>query len=83
MAAVTIRSFSDRDQLRRRCTDVITSTCVFVIGVVLGLLLGLATMTYLRKAVLTGCMRIICRSRNLNRHQRWSYEVGSLVMSIA
>ena len=53
MAAVTIRSFSDRDQLRRRCTDVITSTCVFVIGVVLGLLLGLATMTYFRKAVLS------------------------------
>src|SRR3954469_12629565 len=56
MAAVTIRSFSDRDQLRRRCTDVITSTCVFVIGVVLGLLLGLATITQLRKAVLTGCL---------------------------
>src|SRR3954464_4855699 len=56
-AAVTIRSFSDRDQLRRRCTDVITSTCVFVIGVVLGLLLGLATITQLRKAVLTGCLR--------------------------
>src|ERR1700704_1781658 len=58
MAAVTIRSFSDRDQLRRRCTDVITSTCVFVIGVVLGLLLGLATITQLRKAVLTGCLRM-------------------------
>src|SRR4029077_10135 len=57
MAAVTIRSFSDRDQLRRRSTDVITSTCVLVIGVVLGLLLGLATMTQLRKAVLTGGLR--------------------------
>src|SRR3954463_3852239 len=56
MAAVTIRSFSDCDQLRRRCTDVITSICVFVIGVVLGLLLGLATFTQLRKAVLTGCL---------------------------
>ena len=54
MAAATIRSFSARDQLRRRCTDVITSTCVLVIGVVLGLLLGLAPMAQLRKAVLTG-----------------------------
>jgi hypothetical protein len=54
MAAATIRSFSARDQLRRRCTDVITSTCVLVIRVVLGLLLGLARMTQLRKAVLTG-----------------------------
>src|SRR5579863_4907838 len=36
-AAATIRSFSARDQLRRRCTDVITSTCVLVIGLVLGL----------------------------------------------
>src|SRR5580692_7168633 len=54
IAAATIRSFSARDQLRRRCTDVITSTCVLVIGVVLGLLLGLAHMTQLRKAVLTG-----------------------------
>ena len=35
MAAATIRSFSARDQLRRRCTDVITSTCVLVNGVVL------------------------------------------------
>src|SRR3954471_17663862 len=60
MAAVTIRSFSDRDQLRRLCTDVITSTCVFVIGVVLGLLLGLATITQLRKAVLTGCLLLLC-----------------------
>jgi hypothetical protein len=32
---------------------VITSTCVLVIGVVLGLSLGLAAMTQLRKAVLT------------------------------
>jgi len=56
MAAATIRSFSARDQLRRRCTDVITSTCVLVIGVVLGLPLGLAAMTQLRKAVLTECL---------------------------
>src|SRR6478752_3123746 len=56
-AAATIRSFSASDQLRRRCTDVITSTCVLVIGIVLGLLLGLAPMTQLRKAVLTGCLR--------------------------
>src|SRR5208283_5097413 len=53
IVAATIRSFSARDQLRRRCTDVITSTCVLVIGVVLGLLLGLAAMAQLRKAVLT------------------------------
>jgi hypothetical protein len=33
VAAATIRSFSARDHLRRRCTDVITSTCVLVIGV--------------------------------------------------
>src|SRR5271167_4616077 len=58
MAAATIRSFSARDQLRRRCTDVITSTCVLVIGVVLGLSLGLAAMTQLRKAVLTECLPV-------------------------
>jgi hypothetical protein len=52
-AAATIRSFSARDQLRRLCTDVITSTSVLVIGVVLGLSLGLAAMPQLRKAVLT------------------------------
>src|SRR5215470_6174052 len=40
-AAATIRSFSARDQRRRRCTDVITSTAL-VIGVVLGIVLGLA-----------------------------------------
>src|SRR5262249_33667414 len=40
-AAATIRSFSSRDQRRRRCTDVITSTCVLVMVLVLGLLLGL------------------------------------------
>src|ERR1700730_15093834 len=61
MAAATIRSFSARDQLRRRCTDVITSTCVLVIGVVLGLLLALAPMTQLCKAVLTGCLLIVRR----------------------
>src|SRR5437660_5595731 len=38
-AAATIRSFSARDQRRRRSTDVITSTCVFVIGLSLGLVL--------------------------------------------
>src|SRR5580700_6880731 len=40
-AAATIRSFSARDHRRRRCTDVITSTCVLVIGLVLGLVPGL------------------------------------------
>src|SRR5215470_9855385 len=39
-AAATIRSFSARDQRRRRCTDVITSTA-FVIGLALVLALGL------------------------------------------
>ena len=37
--AATIRSLSARDQRRRRSTDVITSTCVFVIGLSLGLVL--------------------------------------------
>ena len=41
IAAATIRSFSARDQRRRRCTDVITSTA-FVIGLVLVIVLGLA-----------------------------------------
>src|SRR3989442_449894 len=41
MAAATIRSFSARDQRRRRCTDVITSTCVLVIVLVLVVVLGL------------------------------------------
>jgi hypothetical protein len=35
-AAATIRPFSARDRRRRRCTDVITSTCVLVIGLILG-----------------------------------------------
>ena len=37
--AATIRSFSARDHRRRRCTDVITSTEPFVIGLSLGLVL--------------------------------------------
>jgi hypothetical protein len=37
--AAAIRSFSARDHRRRRCTDVITSTCVLVIGLSLGLVL--------------------------------------------
>src|ERR1700735_5148731 len=36
IAAATIRSFSAGDQRRRRCTDVITSTCALVIGLALG-----------------------------------------------
>ena len=56
-AAATIRSFSARDQLRRRCTDVITSTCVLVIEVVLGLLLGLAIIAQPGKAAFTGSVR--------------------------
>lgn len=39
IASATIRSFSARDQRRRRCTDVITSTCAFVIGLTPGLVL--------------------------------------------
>ena len=37
IAAATIRSFSALDHRRRRSTDVITSTCDFVIGLSLGL----------------------------------------------
>lgn len=37
--AATIHPFSARDQRRRRSTDVITSTCVFVIELSLGLVL--------------------------------------------
>jgi hypothetical protein len=60
------RSFSARDQLRRRCTDVITSTCVLVIGVP-RITLGLAPMTELRKAILTGGLPfgVLFRFRNL------------------
>src|SRR5208282_275540 len=39
LASAIIRSFSVRGQCRRRCTDVITSTCAFVIGLALGLVL--------------------------------------------
>jgi len=39
IAAATIRSFSARGHRRRRCTDVITSTAAFVIGLSLGLAL--------------------------------------------
>src|SRR5208282_1069954 len=39
IASATIRSFSVRGQCRRRCTDVITSTCALVIGLALGLVL--------------------------------------------
>src|SRR5882672_2993371 len=55
-AAATIRSFSARDQRRRRCTDVITST-VLVIGVVLVIALGLARKAHVRKAAITGRLR--------------------------
>jgi hypothetical protein len=48
-AAATIRSFSARDQRRRRCTDVITSTAL-AIGAVLVIVLGLASKAQLRKA---------------------------------
>src|SRR5262245_39368379 len=52
-AAATIRSFSARDQRRRRCTDVITSTAL-VIGLALVLALGLAANAQPRKAASTG-----------------------------
>src|ERR1041385_7180954 len=39
IAAATKRSFSARDQRRRRSTDVITSTCVLVIGLSIGIVL--------------------------------------------
>src|SRR5262249_14524273 len=54
-AAATIRSFSARDQRRRSCTDVITST-VFVIGLALVLVLGLADRTHFCKAALAGSL---------------------------
>ena len=66
IAAVTIRSLSARGQRRRRCTDAITSTCVFVIGVALGLLLGLAVTAHSRKAVLTGCVQCFVLTGDLN-----------------
>src|SRR5690242_6001043 len=55
--AATIRSFSARDQRRRRCTDMTTSICVLVIVLVLGLLLGLHVSTQPRKAAVTGGVR--------------------------
>jgi hypothetical protein len=61
-AATTIRSFSDLDQRRRRCTDVITSTD-FVIELALVIVLGLAKKTHLGKAALTGRLRPVCRVR--------------------
>jgi hypothetical protein len=42
---------------RRRCTDVITSTCVLVIELVLGLILGLHGNLRARKAATTGGLR--------------------------
>src|SRR5262245_6382516 len=53
MAAATIRSFSARDQRRRRCTDVINSTC----DLVLGLAPGLDQEPHLDKAAITGRLR--------------------------
>src|SRR5438045_3882821 len=64
MAAATIRSFSARDQRRRRCTDVITSTCVLVIVLALVIVLGLDAKTHLRKAALTGCVHAKDRARS-------------------
>src|SRR5262252_774951 len=58
-AAATIRSFSARDHRRRRCTDVITSTCVLVIELVLGLVLGLHGNLGPRKAAVAGGLRLI------------------------
>src|SRR5262249_12241865 len=61
IAAATIRSLSARDQRRRRCTDVITSTCVFVMGAALGLLIGLAATARSRKAARTGWVPYVDR----------------------
>ena len=47
--AATSRSFSARDQRRRRCTDVITSTRDIVIGLLPGLLPGLAIFVLSRQ----------------------------------
>src|SRR4029453_2489808 len=65
-AAATIRSFSARDQRRRRCTDVITSTAL-LIGVVLVIVLGLARKAQLRKAPITGGVPIMPRRRVWSR----------------
>jgi hypothetical protein len=68
-AAATIRSFSARDQRRRRCTDVITSTA-FVIGLALVIVLGIAEKGHLGKAAFAGRL-LDCRANeflnNLNR----------------
>jgi hypothetical protein len=53
-AAATIRSFSARGQRRRRCIDVITSTCTLVIGLSLGLVLSLPIHPHAVKAAITG-----------------------------
>ena len=56
-AAATSRSFSARDQRRRRSTDVITSTCVLVIGLSLGIVLSLPLQHLSVKAAVTGRIR--------------------------
>jgi hypothetical protein len=52
-----MRSFSALDQRRRRCTDVITSTAL-VIVLVLVIVLALAANPHVRKAALTGRIRL-------------------------
>jgi hypothetical protein len=73
-AAATIRSFSARDQRRRRSTDVTTST-VFVIGVVLVIVLGLARNVHHRKAAVTGRVHSICKELGLQTSKtgNWNY----------
>src|SRR5262245_42704383 len=56
-AAATIRSFSEIGHRRRRCTDVITSTCVLVIGLSLGLILCLAIRPHFGNVAFTGRVR--------------------------
>src|SRR6516165_9273681 len=62
IATAMIRSFSARDHRRRRCADVITSTCVLVIALVLVIVLGLHSKAQNRKASLSGCLRPSCLS---------------------
>jgi hypothetical protein len=78
IAAATIRSFSARGQRRRRCTDVITSTCVFVIALVLGLPLGLSRKPQARKAVFTGCVQTNRRRRKGGRQSTAKNQIGEI-----
>src|SRR5207342_1259548 len=65
--AATSRSFSARDQRRRRCTDVITSTRDIVIGLLPGLIPGLAMFVLSRQG---GHHRTVTLDQRMQRLQR-------------